>query len=230
MGKRIYIGIVMLLISGGLMAIEKDSLHYHRDGTKRYADTAIYQGIQLKLDIGNMAVEMIRTEAKVLSFEGAMSIRLKNRFYPTFEFGYANAHALSGGGHSDGDGAFMKVGLDVNGLRKHPESPNALLVGLRVGTGLQDYQLSQVAVCDPYWKTAELLNTDHQFRCDVWGEIVAGCQVQIWEGLMMGWYLRLKILFTRGLQNDDVMPYYIPGYGYRDQTNWGFNYYIGWKF
>lgn len=166
----------MLLISGGMMAIEKDSLHYHRDGTKRYADTAIYQGIQLKLDIGNMVVEMIRTEAKVLSFEGAMSIRLKNRFYPTFEFGYANAHALSGGGHSDGDGAFMKVGLDVNGLRKHPESPNALLVGLRVGTGLQDYQLSQVAVCDPYWQTAELLNTDHQFRCDVWGEIVAGCQ------------------------------------------------------
>ena len=54
-----------MLLSGGMMAIEKDSLNYHRDGTKRYADTAIYQGIQLKLDIGNMVVEMIRTEAKV---------------------------------------------------------------------------------------------------------------------------------------------------------------------
>ena len=76
---------------------------------------------------------------------------------------------------------------------------------------------------------------------DCWGEIVAGCQVQVWEnkkskvqgGLYMGWMGRLKILFTRekdGLLADEMGPIYIPGYGKRGNISWGLSYHIGWKF
>ena len=219
-----------MMLSIPMVAMEKDSTLYHRDGTKRYADSAIYQGIQVKLDIGNMALEMLVSEAKVLTFEGAVSVRLKNRFYPTMELGYANAQTSAEGGFSNGQGAFAKLGLDINGLRKNPEHPNALLIGIRVATALQGYEMKNIKVSDPYWQTADRLYRGGEFRCDVWGEIVAGVNVQIWEGLMMGWYARLKILFTRKSKNNSVMPYYVPGYGYRDNTNWGFNYYIGYKF
>ena len=229
MSCRSFTILFFLVATLPLMAIERDSLH-NRDGTRRYADTAIYQGAQVRVDVGNMALEMIVSAAKILSFEGSVQLRLKNRFYPTIDLGYANAQTSADGGFSNGQGAFVKMGLDINPFRKHLEEANALLVGLRVGTSFQDYEMKNLLVNDPYWQTAPPLHKGGLFRCDAWGEIVAGVNVQIWEGLMMGWYVRLKILFTRSDKKNDVMPYYVPGYGYRDNTNWGFNYYIGYKF
>ncbi len=201
-----------------------------KDGTRIYSDTVIYQGMNIKLDLANTILEAATSKGKILSFEAAWNIRLKQRFYPTLEGGYVKADAYAGGGEQKGEGGFFRVGMDINGLKKHPERLNALLVGIRVGTGMQNYDLTGVTVNSPYWNGEQKLDFYNQFRADCWGEVVAGCQVQVWEGLQMGWFVRLKILFTRKASDEEVMPYYIPGFGYRDDTNWGFNYYIGYKF
>jgi len=201
-----------------------------KDGTRIYSDTVIYQGMNLKLDLANTILEAATSKGKILSFEMAWNIRLKQRFYPTLEGGYVKMETSAEGGLHTGEGGFFRVGLDINGLKKHPERLNALLVGIRVGTGLQNYDLTGVAMNSPYWNGEKKMDFMNQFRADCWGEVVAGCQVQVWEGLQMGWFVRLKILFTRKVSDDGVMPYYIPGFGYRDETNWGFNYYIGYKF
>lgn len=202
----------------------------NKDGTRIYSDTAIYQGMNLKLDLANTTIEAALSKGKILSFEAAWNIRLKQRFYPTFEAGYAKAETAANGGEHKGEGGFFRVGLDINGLKKHPERLNALLVGVRIGTGMQGYDLTGVTVNSPYWDGERKMDFYNQFRADCWGEVVAGCQVQVWEGFQMGWFVRLKILFTRNASDEEVMPYYIPGFGYRDDTNWGFNYYIGYKF
>ncbi len=209
---------------------EKAPIARHRDGTRIYSDTAIYQGMNLKLDLANATIEAAVSKGKILSFEMAWNIRLKQRYYPTFEGGYARAETSADGGQHKGEGGFFRVGLDINGLKKHPERLNALLVGIRIGTGMQGYDLTNVAINSPYWEGNRKMDFYNQFHADCWGEVVAGCQVQVWEGLQMGWYVRLKILFTRKASDEKVMPYYIPGFGYRDDTNWGFNYYIGYKF
>jgi len=201
-----------------------------KDGTRIYSDTVIYQGMNLKLDIANTILEAATSKGKVLSFEMAWNIRLKQRFYPTLEAGFAKAETKANGGESNGEGGFFRVGLDINGLKKHPERLNAFMVGVRVGTGLQNYDLTGVTVNSPYWEAQKKLDFFEQFRADCWGEVVAGCQVQVWEGFQMGWYVRLKVLFTRTASDENVMPYYIPGFGYRDDINWGVNYYIGYKF
>ena len=200
-----------------------------KDGTRIYSDSAIYQGINLKLDLATTTLEAALSKGKILSFEAVCNVRLKQRFYPTLEVGYARAEAAADGGNHKGEGGFFRVGLDINGLKKHPERLNALLVGVRVGTALQDYSLTNVTMNNGYWGSSRQ-DFLHQFGADCWGEVVAGCQVQIWEGLQMGWFVRLKVLFTRTASAEKVMPYYIPGFGYRDETNWGFNYYIGYKF
>lgn len=201
----------------------------HKDGTRVYPDSAIYQGIDLKLDLANTIIEAAVSKGKILSFEMAMNVRLKQRYFPTFEAGYARADTEADGGHHNGEGGFFRVGLDINPLKKHPERPSCLLVGVRVGTALQHFDLTNVTYNTSYWGVVRKDFTD-QFGADCWGEIVAGVQVQIWEGLQMGWYARMKILFTRTVSDGKVMPYYIPGFGYRDESNWGFNYYIGYKF
>ena len=202
----------------------------YKDGTRIYGDSAIYQGMCVKLDIGNTILELVASRAKIQSYEVSTNWRLKNRFYPTFEAGYSLAEASAEGGDYKGQGGFMRVGMDINGFKKHITDFNALLVGLRIGTGMQNYSTLNTKIHDDYWGKTPTTDFKNMFSCDAWGEVVAGCQVQIWEGFMMGWYVRLKVLFTRSSKNYGVLPYYIPGFGYRDNTNWGFNYYIGWKF
>lgn len=194
---------------------------------------AIYQGVSLKLDLGNTALALGLSKGKIQSYEMALNCRLKNRFYPTLELGYALAEASADGGQHKGQGGFGRVGLDISPLKKHPEYMDVLLVGVRLGTDVQRFSLSNVSQnLTGYWSMGEDIRYDYpaKVRADVWGEVVAGCQVQIWKGLQMGWYVRLKFLFTRTDKKGGPLPYYIPGYGYRDDTNWGLNYYIGYKF
>ncbi len=195
----------------------------------RMRDTTIYHGTYVKLDLFNPAFEAIRSKGKVQDYEVMVSVRLKQRFYPAIELGYAQARDSAAGGHYAGKGGFIRLGTDINGLKKHPESPHALLVGVRIATAVQGYELTDVYRHDDYWQTAKASYTGVT-RADVWGEVVGGCNVQIAGGFHMGWYIRLKVLFTRSGSNNGPLPYYIPGFGYRDDMNWGFNYYIGWKF
>lgn len=216
-------------VDAAMSEVERPVVLRHRDGTRVYADTAIYQGMSLKFDLLTMTLELARSRGQVQNYEIAMNWRLKQRFFPTLELGYAQAKCEADGAKHDGKGGFARVGMDLNGLKKHPENPNALLVGLRVGTAVQQYDLTHVNVNDTYWG-ATTVDFPGRVRCDVWGEILAGCQVQVWEGLQMGWYIRMKLLMTRREKNNGPLPYYIPGYGYRDDTAWGLNYYIGWHF
>lgn len=155
-----------------------------------------------------------------------MNVRLLKRLYPTFELGYAGGSTGQGDSIAyTGHGGFFRIGCDLNPLKKHPESPHALLVGLRLGTAVQGAHQGTPNMPQPYKTTA-----------DCWGEIVAGCQVEIAKvnntAFYMGWMGRFKCLFTRE-QNSTVekmMPVYIPGFGKRDNIGWGVNYFLGWYF
>lgn len=187
---------------------------------------SIYQGSIIKVDIASPLVESATHKWQLQHYEIAANVRLLNRLYPTIEAGYA------GGKHTQGDslvyngkGGYMRLGLDINPLKKHPESPHALLVGVRIGTAVQDIQQENTY--------AEALKYNG-VRADCWGEIVAGCQVNVVAGLYMGWMGRFRCLFTRYAPADRVealaVPVYIPGFGNRDNIGWGLNYYLGWRF
>ncbi len=188
----------------------------------------IYKGLQLKLDIGSPILEIARSGAKVQTYEMAVNVNLLQRYFPTLELGYAQADRTITAGTFNGKGGFGRVGLDLSALKKQKESPNKLLVGLRVGTAVQDYSMTNLTLHDTYWQTTPTMNF-HDIRCDVWGEIVAGIQVQVYKSFYMGLAGRFKMLFTRGKEGT-YTAYYIPGYGYKDDMNFGFNYYLGWQF
>lgn len=150
----------------------------------------IYGGTQIKLDIASPVVTPATTNWQRQQYELAVNVRLAKRFYPTAEIGYATS------------GGFMRLGCDICPLKKHPDSPHALLVGVRVATAVQEKGYT-----------------------DCWGEVVAGCQVEICRHFYMGWMARMKFLFTR-----EGTASYIPGYGVRDNMGWGVNYYLGCNF
>lgn len=192
-------------------------------GTKLRVDTTIYQGILLKYDLGGTLLDLGLHKGRSQSFDVALSCRLKNRYYPTLELGAAHAalpttQTIDSTAYSymeNSGGFFMRAGVDLNGLKKHTETLNAVLIGVRLGYSLQGWHPD----AEPT-----------RFRADCWGEILGGCQVDVYKGLLMGWNVRLRVLFTRKQEEGVLLPQYIPGYGNRGDTRWTLNYYIGYKF
>ena len=168
-------------------------------------DSAVYQGTCVKLDAFMPIYEAARSAGRLQAYELGVNVRLQNRFYPTLEGGFSFGEARKDSLSDKIQGGFLRLGMDYNPLRKSRPSPHALLIGLRVGTSLQT-------------------------QVDAWGELVAGCQVQIVKGLYMGWTARMRLMFTHRNTPAGELPVYIPGYGYRDNIAWGANYYIGWQF
>ena len=187
-------------------------------------DSTIYNGTQVKLDIAMPVIVAAVSKGQLQHYEAAVNVRLKQRFYPTLELGYAGGTRAKGDSiQYKGHGGFFRVGLDICPLKKHPESPHALLLGLRLGTAIQDYS-----------NGAGLRGGT---AADCWGEIVLGCQVEIAKvnktAFYMGWMGRFKCLFTRealGKPADEMAAIYIPGFGNRDNIGWGASYYLGWRF
>lgn len=174
----------------------------------------IYQGTIVKLDILSPVLMAGLNQWRLQHYEVAVNVRLANRFYPTFELGYSGGQTQQGDSiFYNSHGGFFRAGADINPLKRNPGSPHALLVGIRIGTGFQARKV------------------------DCWGEIVAGCQVEIAKvkntAFYMGWMGRFKILFTRepaGLAAAEMGPIYIPGFGHRSDLGWGASYHLGWKF
>lgn len=196
-------------------------------GPFAYSDSALYQGMHFKLDLGNTLYTIGRSRAGIQSYEMLINVNLQKRFYPTVEFGYALATDSAQSGMHTGQGGFMRVGLDLNPLKKNRNNRYALLVGVRLGWDVQRYQLSGVHTGDTYWRPDYTWTSAPTWRGDCWGEIVAGTQIWVGGPVFMGWAVRMKFLFTR--KTGQYQPYYVPGYGTWGESQFSFNYYVGVK-
>ena len=188
---------LLLLVTGSVSAQSQTG--------ETASDSTVYQGTFVKLDLFTPIYEAIRSAGKLQCYELGVNVRLQNRFYPTLEGGYAFGEAQRDSLTGSVRGGFLRIGMDYNPLKKSRHLPHALLLGLRVGTSLQQ-------------------------QCDAWGELNVGCQVQIVSGFYMGWAGRMRILFTGRDAGADSAPIYIPGFGYRDHLAWGADYFLGWRF
>lgn len=193
---------------------------------RQYGDSAVYQGINAKVDVGNTIYQLVRSRGTIMQYEGAINVNLLKRFYPTVELGFMKAADYASGGNYTGEGAFTRIGLDINPLRKNRNSDYFLTVGIRGGMALQSYEQWNIDLHDNYWQTP-LAHMKDKARFDAWGEVVAGVQVKVAGGFHMGWAIRIHFLFTSS--TGAYQPYYIPGYGCKDGGIFGFNYYLGWR-
>lgn len=183
----------------------------------------VYQATSIRIDILNPIFELARSKGHTYSVEMAANVRLLNRLFPTLEFGFAGGFLQEKDAATpvyNGRGEFMRLGLDINPLKKRPGALSYMTVGLRAGAAMQHLSTPALLIYSPAGETIG----------DAWGEVVAGVHVNIAAGFNMGWAVRMKFLFTAKNHGVTTTPYYIPGYGYYDTMNWGFNYYLGYTF
>jgi hypothetical protein len=189
----------------------------------------LYQGIGVKLDVGNSIYEIAISGGRGMSMEAMVYANLKRKYLPTVEVGYgALTRTANNDAKFSGKGAFMRLGCDFN-IMKNKKIENMFLLGVRWGAALQQCSTSNIIISDPYWDVTQTLPARRMNRFDCWGELVGGVQVDVYKGFIMGWNVRVKALFT-GLKEGKYYPSYIPGFGHHNNTTFSFNYYIGYKF
>ena len=189
-------------------------------------------GITVQGDIASLANTVI-TNGEKYSFEGSVQADLNHKIFPIVEMGFAGANKTSPIDiNYTTNGLYGRLGVDFNLMKKKKESKstnNLFLAGLRLGVTHFNYNISNVLITDDYWGGSQILNYENQPSTKIWFEIVAGIRVEVLKNIYMGWMVRNKNLITQDIGGQSA-PWYIPGYGINNSTNWGVSYTIGYKF
>ena len=146
------------------------------------------------------------------------AVNIRNRYIPVAEVGFGQADC------SPEDGNFTyksklalygKIGMNYNFLyAKDPKYQ--LYAGVRFAASKFNYDVIGISVDNGYWgKDPSTFDLRGQSSSAFWGEAVVGIQVELFKNFSMGWSVRYNFPFSVK-DSPNSRPYYIPGYGVRD--------------
>jgi len=207
---------------------EKDKLKEKPDSTK------FWNGFRVDVDAASV-VQTLAGSKQTYSMESSIQFDLKHRYYPVFELGIGGADKTSNNDVSfKTDSHFERVGIDFNLIKRKSganASNNLFLAGFRLGMSHFKYDINNLSIDDDYWGTKEPINYNNLSSSSFWYEVDAGIRVEIIKNIYIGWTVRYKkLLGSDKSDSGEPYPWYIPGFGKYDTSNWGFNYTIGYKF
>ena len=125
-------------------------------------------------------------------------------------------------------GNYWRVGIDAN-LSTAWERGQVMAIGLRYAhANYEDRARFTRIITDGFEQDFDLSNSGLSSR---WAELVFKMKVPVWRNLSTGYTMRYQFYqVTQGLQNNDLQPHDIPGYGKTNRPNsFQFDYYIGWR-
>jgi hypothetical protein len=215
---------LIFLFSAGAFAQTKEE-------KKDTVSGPFFQGFRIETDIVPLVTTIAGSDT--YNYEAAIQFYLRNNLYPAFEAGFGGADkTLYSGINFKGSGLYYRLGTDFNLMKSKPGGKmnnNLLLVGARLGFSGFGYDLNNLTVPGNYWnETIKKDLTDQNFF-GMWLELGASLRVELSKNIFIGWNIRTKNLLLKP-DTGDYKPWYIPGYGITDDTSFGFNYLIGYKF
>jgi hypothetical protein len=153
------------------------------------------------------------------SFDLWGSVSLHNRFFPTLELGlgFANSTpAAKNFNYKTSASPYAKIGIDYNFL--YNSNPDYMaFVGVRGGFSSFSYDVKDITITSDYWDQTANLDILHQKATALYGELLAGLRVKIYQRVSLGWSIRYHFKFHVS-QGSNSEPWYIPGYGGRNTS------------
>lgn len=191
-----------------------------------------FNGLFVQADVASLATSVI-TSGQEYSSEASCQLDLSHKLLPVVELGYGGANKLSMAGFGFTTAAmYGRVGVDLNIMNSKKDAKptnNLFLAGIRIGATHFNYNITNVVLNDDYWGGTETMNYINEPSTKIWFEIVAGIKVEVFKNIYMGWNIRNKNLIVQDTPGLPA-PWYIPGFGINNGTQWGFSYVIGYKF
>lgn len=144
------------------------------------------------------------------------------RYYLTAEFGGSDRTTIIPGGSYSNSGSYLRIGADVNFLKKDPDR-NMFFLGVRYGRAVYSETLTYLSESD---YGAQILRAENSNLKSGWLELTTGLKVRVFRVFWMGYTARMK--FAPSTPEESALaPYDIPGYGLTFKKPWwGFSYYL----
>ena len=142
----------------------------------------------------NLAGAFLNTFTSSGTYEGALRLNFRNKYFPIVELGIGAANQTSETTqlHYTTRAPFGRIGLDYN-LKRDKRSTNRVFVGARYGFSAFNYDLSGTPVQDTHWKTEAPFQFNNISDNAHWGELVFGLETSIWKCIHLGWSLRYQV-------------------------------------
>lgn len=167
----------------------------------------------------NLAGAFLNTFTSSGTYEGALRLNFRNKYFPIVELGIGAANQTSETTqlHYTTRAPFGRIGLDYN-LKRDKRSTNRVFVGARYGFSIFNYDLSGTPVQDTHWKTESPFQFNNVSDNAHWGELVFGLETSIWKFVHLGWSLRYQVRIYE--HNTDLgKAWHVPGFGRNSESS-----------
>ena len=167
----------------------------------------------------NLAGAFLNTFTSSGTYEGALRLNFRNKYFPIVELGIGAANQTSETTqlHYTTRAPFGRIGLDYN-LKRDKRSTNRVFVGARYGFSAFNYALSGTPVQDTHWKTEAPFQFNNISDNAHWGELVFGLETSIWKFIHLGWSLRYQVRLYEHNTNIGI-AWHVPGFGRNSENS-----------
>lgn len=199
--------------------------------TEKNDTTNQWQGINTEIDIAPI-LSKLWSQSHTNTYQAMIQANISNKYFPVIELGWANTHKVINGTTFQTQSYFGRVGIDFNLLKSKNSKEkinNYLLAGVRLAANPFEYNISNLKITNPYWGGEQVIHKNGIKAIKLWLELNIGVRVAIYQNIYMGWNIRNKRLIGKTTEGE-LTPWYIPGYGINNSSNWGMNYIIGYRF
>jgi hypothetical protein len=227
--QRISTYIIALLTLSSLMIPIGASAQENKVLTdEEWKEMPLYQGTMVSIDVAGVAGKVLGSD--IMSTEAAISVNLKNRFFPIAEIGYGSINTTNDETdiHYKTSAPYFRLGMDYNVFYRKPYLPGYFTVGLRYGFTSFDYDVQAPSLTDPNWGGISIPVDYKGVKTNVgWTELVAGVKAHVFKGFYIGFTARYRARLSMS-KHENSEPYYIPGFG-KGKNNFALTYNLIYK-
>lgn len=216
-----YINVLVLLLLATPSFAQKPKKEIKTPGTYY----PLYNGVTVGVDLYGVGSKILG--GKSIGSEVSIDVNLKNRFMPVVEAGYASIDTEEEGAVYKSAAPYFRIGMNYNTMFKR-NSPNFLYVGARYGFCAANYDVKSAPLKDGLWPGEIPFDYQNEHTNAHWMELILGVKAQVYKNFMMGWSIRYKSRLSVS-ENPHSTPYYIPGFGENNTTNFGITYSLIYK-
>ncbi|ULC60834.1 DUF6048 family protein [Flaviramulus sp. BrNp1-15] len=225
-----YISSLLLLLFCVSLSAQNDSIvSTAKDSTK----IKLKYGLRIGGDLSKLARSFFDDDYS--GFEISADYRIKQKLYVAGEIGFEDKNTINDFLDITTKGSYLKAGIDYNSYQNWLDMDNMIYFGFRIGASSFSHDLNSYTTysTNQYWEPQYSSSEKEEFSglTAIWGEVILGMKVELFNNLYMGLNVQLKMLASE-TEPDNFENVYIPGFGKTYDSSsigTGYSYFLSYR-
>ena len=225
-----YISSILLLLFCVSLSAQNDSIvSTAKDSTK----IKLKYGLRVGGDLSKLARSFFDDDYS--GFEISADYRIRQKLYVAGEIGFEDKNTVNDFLDITTKGSYLKAGIDYNSYQNWLDMDNMIYFGFRIGASSFSHDLNSYTTysTNQYWEPQYSSSEKQEFSglTAIWGEVILGMKVELFNNLYMGLNVQLKMLASE-TEPDNFENVYIPGFGKTYDSSsigTGYSYFLSYR-